>query len=123
MLPATIGLTRLTLNDWRNSALPASIGQATSLKALTLNGCSFKTLPDSLAGLAGSLRTLTVKNCAVRSLPETIGQLTGLRSLLIDHCELLQALPESLGDLTGEHAARVFVHLEFACPPIGGSQA
>ena len=77
-LPAEIGqltsLTELVLNDNQLTSVPAEIGQLTSLKWLYLGGNQLTSVPAEIGQLA-SLRSLTLGGNQLTRVPAAICQL------------------------------------------------
>ncbi|KAL2623455.1 hypothetical protein R1flu_003660 [Riccia fluitans] len=93
-----IALEELALHCEGISELPATLGNLTLLKKLSIK-CPVKMLPDSLGNLT-NLTDLEVENCPIQRLPKTLGQLSSLRSLIVRLCENLKTIPDSIGDLS-----------------------
>ncbi|KAF3487282.1 hypothetical protein F2Q69_00057943 [Brassica cretica] len=81
--------------------LPISVGNATNLKKLYLNGCvSLVNLPSSIGNLT-NLKILSLRNCSsLRELPSSIGSATNLEILNLGYCLSLKELPSSIGNAT-----------------------
>jgi leucine-rich repeat protein SHOC2 len=101
-VPAVIG--QLTSLQWlylsRNqlTSLPAEIGQLTSLQWLYLIDNRLTSLPAEIGQLT-SLRELRLIGNSLTGLPAEIGQLTSLEGLYLS-CNLLTSLPAEIGQLT-----------------------
>ena len=101
-VPAEIGqltsLRMLVLNDNRLTSVPAWIGQLTSLTYLNLGENELTSLPAEI----GQLTSLTYLNLGyneLTSLPEEIGQLTSLQELWLFNNQLT-SVPAEIGQLT-----------------------
>ena len=101
-IPAVIGqftsLTYLWLGGNQLTSLPAEIGQLTSLKVLNLDGSQLTSLPAEIGQLT-SLTVLYLRWNQLTSFPAEIGQLTSLRELDLSGNQLT-SLPAEIGQLT-----------------------
>jgi leucine-rich repeat protein SHOC2 len=101
-VPAVIGqLTSLKmLSFWNNqlTSVPAEIGQLTSLTHLTLGFNQLTSVPAEIGQLT-SLKELFLIGNQLTSLPAEIGQLTSLRRLKLSDNQLT-SLPAEMGQLT-----------------------
>ena len=101
-VPAEIGqLTSLTELDLRGNqltSLPAEIGQLTSLTYLNLGGNQLTSLPAEIGQLT-SLTELYLSDNQLTSLPAEIGQLTSLEELGLSDNQLT-SVPAEIGQLT-----------------------
>jgi len=79
-------------------AVPAAIGQLTSLKELDLSGNQLTSLPAEIGQLT-SLRELHLRENELTSLPAEIWQLTSLTELHLGYNQLT-SLPAEIGQLT-----------------------
>ena len=101
-LPAEIG--QLTSLEWLNlsynqlTSVPAEIGQLTSLVTLYLHGNQLTSVPAEIGQLT-SLEQLYLSRNQLTSLPAEIGQLTALRELNLE-CNELTSVPAEIGQLT-----------------------
>ena len=100
-VPAEIGqltsLRVLNLGDNQLTSLPAEIGQLTSLKELDLSDNQLTSLPAEIGRLT-SLTQLDLRGNQLTSLPAEIGQLTSLEELNL--CEnQLTSVPAAIGEL------------------------
>ena len=121
-VPAVIGqLTSLKmLSFWNNqlTSVPAEIGQLTSLTHLTLGFNQLTSVPAEI----GQLTSLTRLNLAANpltSVPAEIGQLTSLEELYLIGNQLT-SLPAEIGQLT---SLRVVPRRQSADEPTGGDRA
>ena len=101
-VPAEIGqltsLTRLDLRDNRLTSLPAEIGQLTSLEQLYLYGNELTSVPAEIGQLT-SLRCLDLAYNRLTSVPAEIGQLSSLTNLILGGNQLT-SLPAEIGQIT-----------------------
>ena len=101
-LPAEIGqltsLTELVLNDNQLTSVPAEIGQLTSLVALRLYENELTSVPAEIGQLT-SLEELFLNGNQLTSVPAEIGQLTSLRWLHLNGNQLT-SVPAEIGQLT-----------------------
>jgi hypothetical protein len=101
-VPAEIGqltsLKELSLIDNRLTSLPAEIGQLTSLERLSLQRNKLTSLPAEIGQLT-SLKELSLERNQLTSLPAEIGQLTSLRELYLQRNHLT-SVPVEIGQLT-----------------------
>ena len=79
-------------------AVPAEIGQLTSLRELRLTGNQLTSVPAEIGQLT-SLEELGLGGNQLTSLPAEIGQLTALRQLNLE-CNQLTSLPAEIWQLT-----------------------
>eukprot|EP01047_Picozoa_sp_COSAG01_P015044 COSAG01_NODE_745_length_13872_cov_40.816525_7_plen_3569_part_00 len=94
-------LEKLRLSGFRLSAVPAEIGQLSSLKELdiSLDGSGPAVLPAEI-GLLTQLRHLTLVGWdKLLTLPGELGHLSNLEELDLSRCRALNALPVELGKL------------------------
>ena len=100
-VPAEIGqltsLERLVLGNNQLTSLPAEIGQLTSLVELDLEGNQLSSLPAEIGQLA-ALEELFLFNNDLTSVPAEIGQLTALKELDLN-ANYLTSLPAEIGQL------------------------
>ena len=89
-----IGLVKLDIRDCKNLlSFPNVSRSLTSLKTLTLSGCSkLDELPEYL-GNVGGLEELDVSGTAIRELPSSILLLKNLKFLSLHGCEELRGFP------------------------------
>ena len=101
-VPAEIGqltsLVELNLYGNKLTSVPAGIGQLTSLKELRLGGNKLTSVPAEIGQLM-SLKVLYLNCNKLTSLPAEIGQLTSLVRLDLEHNELTR-VPAEIGQLT-----------------------
>ena len=101
-VPAEIGqltsLTRLHLSGNQLTSLPAEIWRLTSLRVLDLRANDLTILPAEIGQLT-SLTRLDLDNNQLTSLPAEIGQLTSLTVLILGGNKLT-SLPAWIGQLT-----------------------
>ncbi|XP_050277028.1 disease resistance-like protein DSC1 isoform X2 [Quercus robur] len=88
----SIGHIKLDLRHGKNlSSLPDTTCSLSSLKTLTLSGCSkLSELPENLGNIKG-LEKLDVNRTAIRRLPSSIVLLKNLRKLSLSGCEGLSS--------------------------------
>ena len=82
---------------WPLLAVPAVIGQFTSLRELSLRGHKLTSLPAEIGQLV-SLEELDLRENKLTRLPPEIGQLTSLRDLSLERNQLT-SLPAEIGQL------------------------
>jgi leucine-rich repeat protein SHOC2 len=101
-VPADIGqltsLTKLNLLGNQLTSVPAEIGQLTSLEGLDLRYNQLTSVPAEIGQLA-SLRKLSLGGNQLTSVPAEIGQLTSLKCLDL-HENQLTSVPAEIGQLT-----------------------
>ena len=101
-VPADIGqltsLTKLNLNRNQLTSVPAELGQLTSLEGLDLRSNQLTSVPAEIGQLA-SLRKLSLGGNQLTSVPAEIGQLTSLKCLDL-HENQLTSVPAEIGQLT-----------------------
>jgi leucine-rich repeat protein SHOC2 len=101
-VPADIGqltsLTKLNLNRNQLTSLPAELGQLTSLTRLDLFGNQLTSVPAEIGQLT-SLEGLDLRYNQLTSVPAEIGQLTSLKLLFLSGNQLT-SLPAEIGQLT-----------------------
>ena len=101
-VPADIGqltsLTKLNLNRNQLTSLPAEIGQLTSLTRLDLFGNQLTSVPAEIGQLT-SLEGLDLRYNQLTSVPAEIGQLASLRKLSLGGNQLT-SVPAEIGQLT-----------------------
>ena len=101
-LPAEIGqltsLELLYLGDNQLTSVPADIGQLTSLEWLELQHNQLTIVPADIGQLT-SLQRLNLHGNRLTSVPVEIGQLTSLRQLSLNHNQLT-SVPAEIGQLT-----------------------
>ena len=101
-VPAEIGqltsLVQLNLSDNQLTSVPAEIGRLTSLEVLGLDGNRLTSVPAEI-GQLNSLKTLYLKDNELTSVPAEIGQLTSLERLSLSDNELT-SVPAEIGQLT-----------------------
>ena len=101
-VPADIGqltsLTKLNLLGNQLTSVPAEIGQLTSLTGLDLRYNQLTSVPAEIGQLA-SLRKLSLGGNQLTSVPAEIGQLTSLKCLDL-HENQLTSVPAEIGQLT-----------------------
>ena len=101
-IPAVIGqftsLTYLWLGGNQLTSLPAEIGQLTSLTVLYLRWNQLTSFPAEIGQLT-SLRELDLSGNQLTSLPAEIGQLTSLTVLYVNYNNLT-SVPAEIGQLT-----------------------
>ena len=101
-VPADIGqltsLTKLNLNRNQLTSVPAELGQLTSLEGLDLRSNQLTSVPAEIGQLA-SLRKLSLGGNQLTSVPAEIGQLTSLEVLNLNGNQLT-SLPAEIGQLT-----------------------
>lgn len=73
--------------------------QLSALKALTLSGNAFASLPPDFFRSLSNLEELDVSHNSLKALPESIASCTKLRVLDIS-ANILEAFPRILGSLT-----------------------
>ena len=109
-VPAVIGqftsLTVLNLSSSKLTNLPAEIGRLTSLRELNLTGNQLTSLPAEIGQLA-SLKWLYLQRNQLTSVPAEIGQLTSLKWLYINFNNLT-SLPAEIGQLTSLRVLDLF---------------
>ncbi|CAA7398478.1 unnamed protein product [Spirodela intermedia] len=69
------------------------------LRALDLNDCAVRELPDSVGGLI-LLRFLGLRKTKIELLPESVAALSNLQTLELSHCYELRMLPKGTSELT-----------------------
>ena len=87
-------------------ALPAEIGQLTSLRKLGLSGNKLLSLPAEI-GLLTTLRDVNLTRNQLTSLPAEIGQLTSLQVLWLSRNKLT-SVPAEIGQLTSLRELRLY---------------
>lgn len=93
-----ISYQALVLEEEELSSLPATIGQYSELRYLSLWGQeALEELPEEIGQLQ-NLEVLILNSTGIKRLPASIGQLQNLRILDLGNCQL-QQLPEGLGQL------------------------
>ena len=101
-VPADIGqltsLTKLNLNRNQLTSLPAELGQLTSLTRLDLFGNQLTSVPAEIGQLT-SLEGLDLRYNQLTSVPAEIGQLASLRKLSLGGNQLT-SVPAEIGQLT-----------------------
>ncbi len=101
-LPATIGelttLKKLTIYKTQLTSLPETIGNLTSLKELTIMYNRLSSLPATIGDLK-NLKELNLSNNQLTSLPASIGNLSSLQKLNLSWNKL-ESLPATIGNLT-----------------------
>ena len=101
-VPAVIGeftsLEGLFLSNNQLTRVPAEIGQLTLLRRLGLNGNQLTSVPAEIWQLT-SLEVLYLAHNQLTSLPAEIGQLTSLRCLWL-FSNKLSSMPAEIGQLT-----------------------
>ena len=100
-VPADIGqltsLTKLNLNRNQLTSLPAELGQLTSLTRLDLFGNQLTSVPAEIGQLT-SLKLLFLFGNQLTSVPAEIGQLTSLKELSLYNNQLT-SVPAEIGQL------------------------
>jgi leucine-rich repeat protein SHOC2 len=101
-VPAEIGqltsLTRLDLLGNQLTSVPAEIGQLASLRKLSLGGNQLTSVPAEIGQLT-SLKCLDLHENQLTSVPAEIGQLTSLKLLFLFGNQLT-SVPAEIGQLT-----------------------
>jgi leucine-rich repeat protein SHOC2 len=101
-VPAEIGqftsLKRLVICGTQLTNLPAEIGQLTALTVLDLSDNKLTSLPAEIGQLT-SLQRLNLRRNQLTSMPAEIGQLTALTELILRDNKLT-SLPAEVGQLT-----------------------
>ena len=100
-VPAEIGqltsLTRLDLLGNQLTSVPAEIGQLASLRELSLGGNQLTSVPAEIGQLT-SLKLLFLSGNQLTSVPAEIGQLTSLKELSLYNNQLT-SVPAEIGQL------------------------
>ena len=104
-LPDTLGqlssLQALSLDENQLRSVPDALGQLSRLQQLNLSRNQLSTVPDALGHLS-SLEQLHLDNNQLATLPDSLGSLTNLKILILHNNPALN-LPESLlGKDTGD---------------------
>ncbi|MFX1451465.1 MAG: leucine-rich repeat domain-containing protein [Promethearchaeota archaeon] len=97
---------RITIEDYKLTALPQSIGNLKLLEYLDLADNKLTTLPDSFCELE-ALKFLDLSDNELEQLPKCFGALKSLEYLYLDHNKLIN-LPQSFGSLTSLKKFRAF---------------
>lgn len=99
-------LDELRLYSPRSCKLPDSLGQCTTLRALSITHCDLKMLPESI-GLRTNLERLIISdNPRFKGLPYEIGQCTNLVYIEVSGTQLTN-LPGTLGRCTRLSTLRI----------------
>ncbi|PRQ55754.1 putative P-loop containing nucleoside triphosphate hydrolase, leucine-rich repeat domain, L [Rosa chinensis] len=100
LLPKLQYLRVLSLNGYRISQLPNSIGELKFLRYLDLSHTEITSLPESASTLY-NLQTLILESCySLKALPTNMKNLINLRHLSNSNTPLLEGMPAQLGQLT-----------------------
>ena len=92
-------VVQLSLHEFGlTGAVPAELGQLTSLRLLNLHGNQLTSLPAEIGQLT-SLEGLNAGGNKLTSVPAEIGQLTSLKELGLGHNQLT-SVPAEIGQLT-----------------------
>lgn len=109
LLPKLQYLRVLSLNGYRISQLPNSIGEKKFLRYLDLSHTEITSLPESISTLY-NLQTLILDSCySLKTLPPNMKNLINLRHLSNSNTPLLEGMPAQLGHLTNLQTLHNFV--------------
>ncbi|XP_004309051.1 PREDICTED: putative disease resistance protein At3g14460-like [Fragaria vesca subsp. vesca] len=102
-------LRLLSLNGYRITELPDTIGELKHLRYLDLSHTRIRSLPDSTTTLY-NLQTLLLKSCdELKALPTSMRNLVNLRHLNNSDTRSLEEMPPQLGQLTNLQTLPEFV--------------
>ncbi|XP_004309058.1 PREDICTED: putative disease resistance RPP13-like protein 1-like [Fragaria vesca subsp. vesca] len=102
-------LRLLSLNEYRITELPDTIGELKHLRYLDLSHTGIRSLPDSTTTLY-NLQTLLLKSCdQLKALPTSMRNLVNLRHLNNSGTRSLKEMPPQLGQLTNLQTLPEFV--------------
>ncbi|KAL6288759.1 hypothetical protein ACE6H2_006269 [Prunus campanulata] len=109
LLPKLQYLRVLSLNGYKVTKLPNSIGKLKYLRYLDLSHTLIACLPESTTSLY-NLQTLILEGCCyLKALPINLRNLVNLRHLNNSNVDRLKAMPPQLGQLTNLQSLSNFV--------------
>ncbi|KAL6131854.1 hypothetical protein ACLB2K_070227 [Fragaria x ananassa] len=109
LLPKLHYLRLLSLNGYRITELPDTIGELKHLRYLDLSHTWIRSLPDSTTTLY-NLQTLLLKGCfRLKALPTSMRNLVNLRHLNNSETSSLEEMPPQLGQLPNLQTLPEFV--------------